>query len=349
MNGWVITLVTIGIVALSAFFVAVEFSLISAKRHRIEDAATTSRSARAALRSSAELTLLLAGSQLGITVCTLALGAITKPALHDALMPLLDTLGLSATVADVTAFVLALVIATFLHLVVGEMMPKSWAIAHPEKSATMLAIPMRGFMWVTRPILRALNASANWLLQRFGVEPVDEVATGRDPDTLRQLVEHSANVGALDAGYRMQIEGALQLRKLRLAQLVRAGRVPSALPLEANVRQVQDLARRSGHLRVLLRDGDKYPKVVHVRDTLAAPDTSEPAIEYARDTFELPGDTLVHEALATMRETQNHLVVVTEKGEPIGVVTLADILTRLLPTATASSTPGTGPITLPRA
>lgn len=343
MNGWLTVLITIAIVGLSAFFVAVEFSLISAKRHRIEDAAATSRSARAALRSSAELTLLLAGSQLGITVCTLALGAITKPALHDSLMPLLSDAGLSSRVADIGAFILALVIATFLHLVIGEMMPKSWAIAHPERSATMLAIPMRGFMWVTRPILRALNESANWLLRRVGVEPVEEVATGRDPATLRQLVEHSANVGALEAGYRMQIEGALQLRELRLHQLVRPGRTVTALPIGANVREVQDLSRRSGHLRVLLREHGHYPKVVHVRDTLAVADTSEPAIGHARDTFKLPAGMLVHEALATMRQTQSHLVIVTEQGQPIGVVTLGDILTRLLPTA--STDPTTGAIT----
>lgn len=318
MNGPTITVVTALIVGLSAFFVAVEFSLISAKRHRLEDAAATSTSARAALRNSTELTLLLAGSQLGITVCTLALGAITKPALHDTLAPLLADLGLSSRVSDIAAFVLALVIATFLHLVVGEMMPKSWAIAHPERSAMMLSIPMRGFMWLTRPVLRALNSSANWLVQR---------------------VEHSANVGALEASYRAQIEGALELRELRLRQLLRPGRTPSALPLNANVRQVQDLSRRSGHLRVLLRDKGRYPTVVHVRDTLSATDISEPALPFARPTFELAGGTLVHEALATMRETQNHLVVVTEQGRPVGVVTLSDILTRILPTAAKAQAP----------
>lgn len=337
MNGWLTVLVTVLIVGLSAFFVAVEFSLISAKRHRLEDAAATSRSARAALRSSAELTLLLAGSQLGITACTLALGAITKPALHDSLAPLLTDAGLSTRVADISAFVLALVIATFLHLVIGEMMPKSWAIAHPERSATLLAVPMRGFMWLTRPVLRALNESANWLLRRVGVEAVDEVATGQDPDALRQLVEHSANVGALEASFRTQIEGALELRELRLRQLVRPGRAPIALPATANVRQVQDLSRRSGHLRVLLRERGRYAHVVHVRDTLAAPDIGNPALPYGRPAFELPGGMPVHEVLAAMRETKNHLVIVTEQGQPAGVVTMADVLTRILPMATQSA------------
>ena len=115
-----VVLVTIGIIVLSAFFVAVEFALLAVKRHRLEDAAAKSRAARAALRNASELTVLLAGAQLGITVCTLALGAITKPAVHDWLMPVFTSIGLPEVTADVIAFVLALFIVTFLHLVIGE-------------------------------------------------------------------------------------------------------------------------------------------------------------------------------------------------------------------------------------
>src|SRR4051812_32465998 len=213
-NPWVVVPVTVLIVALSAFFVAVEFALMAAKRHRLEDAAVTSRSARAALRSSSELTLLLAGSQLGITVCTLALGAVTKPAVHHWLTPLFETWGLPLVAADIAGFVLALIIVTFIHLVVGEMAPKSWAIAHPERSATLLALPMRAFMWLFRPVLRGLNAAANGLLRKVGVEPADQVAIGHSPEALLHLVEHSANVGALDARYSAQISGALEMQRL---------------------------------------------------------------------------------------------------------------------------------------
>ena len=84
---------------------------------------------------------------------------------------------------------LELLIVTFLHLAIGEMAPKSWAITHPETSATLLAIPMRAFMWLTRPVLRALNQMANWMLRNVGVEPADQLATGQNPDDLRHLVE----------------------------------------------------------------------------------------------------------------------------------------------------------------
>ena len=114
-NPWVVAAVTVGLIASSAFFVAVEFALIAARRHRLEDAAATSGSARAALRSASELSVLLAGSQLGITVCTLALGSVTKPAVHYWLTPLFAGWGLPYWSADVIGFVLALVIVTFLH------------------------------------------------------------------------------------------------------------------------------------------------------------------------------------------------------------------------------------------
>jgi CBS domain containing-hemolysin-like protein len=337
-NPWIVLVATVAIIALSAFFVAVEFALMAAKRHRLEDAAVTSRSARAALRSASELTLLLAGSQLGITVCTLALGAVTKPAVHHWLTPLFEGWGLPLVAADIVGFVLALVIVTFIHLVVGEMAPKSWAIAHPEKSATVLALPMRAFMWVFRPLLKALNAAANGLLRKVGVEPADQVAIGHSPDALLHLVEHSANVGALDARYSAQISGALEMQRLTVRELVTPGAPLVAVRTDATAGDVREATRRSGHLRILLGvvDGEPLAGVVHVRDTLTAPDDA-PAAPFARPVFTLDADTTVHAALKLMRETRNHLAVVTDAGSVIGVITLADVLRHLFPQATTAA------------
>ncbi|NHC45240.1 CNNM domain-containing protein [Motilibacter aurantiacus] len=331
-NPWVVVPATLAIVAASAFFVAVEFAALAAKRHRLEDAAPASRSARAALRSSSELTLLLAGSQLGITAATLALGAISKPAVHHWLTPLFEDVGLPEVAADVAGFVLALVVVTFLHLVVGEMTPKSWAIAHPERSATLLALPMRGFMWVFRPLLRALNDLANRLVRAVGVEPADEVAVGHSPDALRHLVEHSANVGALDAGFSAQLAEALSMERMTVRELLGSGQALAAVPPDALVKDVRDMTRRTGHLRVLVGEPGRITAVVHVRDTLAAED-SAPAAPFARPVFTLDAGTTVHAALRQMRESRNHLAVVTDDGRVAGVVTLADVLRRLLPRA----------------
>jgi CBS domain containing-hemolysin-like protein len=327
---WVIVGATVVIVALSAFFVAVEFAALAAKRHRLEEAAPASRSARAALRNSSELTLLLAGSQLGITAATLALGAISKPAVHHWLTPLFESWGLPLVAADVIGFVLALLIVTFIHLVVGEMAPKSWAIAHPERSATLLATPMRAFMALFRPLLRALNLMANALVRRVGVEPADELAVGHTPDALRHLVEHSANVGALDASFSAQISGALALERLTVRDLVTAGAPLAVVPADATVGAVRETTRRTGHLRILLGTPTQLTDVVHVRDTLTAPDAS-PAAPLARPVFALDAATPVHAALKAMRETRNHLAVITDGGAVLGVITLSDVLRRLFP------------------
>jgi CBS domain containing-hemolysin-like protein len=329
-NPWIVLAATVVIVALSALFVAVEFAALAAKRHRLEEAAPNSRSARAALRNSSELTLLLAGTQLGITAATLALGAISKPAVEHWLTPVFESWGLPQVAAEVIGFVLALFIVTFIHLVVGEMAPKSWAIAHPERSATLLAGPMRAFMALFRPLLRLLNAAANALVRRVGVEPVDELAVGHSPDTLRSLVEHSADVGALDAAFSAQIARALELERLTLRDLVDPDASLVAVDAEASVGAVREASRRTGHLRILQGSRAGLTGVVHVRDTLTAAD-DEAASTFARPVFSLGADTTVHAALTEMRQTRTHLVVVTDADAVVGVVTLADVLRRLFP------------------
>ena len=327
-NGpWLTVAVTAVLISLSAFFVAVEFALIAARRSRLEDAAATKASARAALRSASELSLLLAGAQLGITVCTLLLGAITKPAVHYAITPWLGGFGAPSWLADVGGFVLALLIVTFLHLVVGEMAPKSWAIAHPERSAMLLAIPMRAFMFLTRPLLKALNHAANWCLCRVGVDPVDELADTQDPDTLRQLVEHSATVGTLDERYHANLTSALQLQALTIGELAPGHPGYSAVDVTASPAQIQGASKSTGHRRLVVHDGDEPVGVVHVRDSLAGRGT---AGQLMRPVLTVAAAAPVYEVLKLMRETRNHLVVVdTAAGRT--VVTLTDVLHRLLP------------------
>lgn len=330
MNTAIMLLLSALIVMLSAFFVAVEFSLIAAKRHRIEEAAATSVSARAALRSSSDITMLLAGSQLGITLCTLALGALAEPAVHDLIHPVLETAGVPETVSGVAAMLLSLFIVTFVHLVVGEMMPKSWAIANPERSAIMLALPMRGFMAVTRPALVLLNGFANWLLHRVGVEPADEVASTQDPEGLEQLVEHSADTGVLDEVHSSHLRGALALRELRLENFIRKTSKITEVPLDATVGDVWAIAQNNGHLRVLVGTRGEYVGAVHVRDTIAR-GPQEPIRDLIYEVATFDADTLVSDAMTQMREARQHLAVITKDGVFRGVVSLSDILGVLFP------------------
>jgi CBS domain containing-hemolysin-like protein len=323
--------IAFGLIALSAFFVAVEFALVAARRYRLEEAAQTSAAARAALRSARDLSLLLAGSQLGITLCTLGLGAIAKPAVHDLLMPVFESWGLPAVTADVIAFVLALAVVTFLHLVVGEMAPKSWAIAHPEKSAILLALPMRAFMKVTRPLLVGLNGIANWCLHRVGVQPVDEVAAAHDPATLRELVDHSAQAGALDRDRRDQLLTAMELDTAAVRTLVQPGAELSGVALTDRVDRICDAARHSGHLRLVVwRDSDPVG-VVHVRDALDT-DARTTAADIMRPVLTLSADKPAYAALTTMRRRRTQFALVRDGDDGLlGLVTMHDLLDRLLP------------------
>jgi len=332
-----VTLITIALIALTAFFVVIEFALLGARRHRLEERAAQSRSARAALRGMNELTLMLAGAQLGITACTFALGAITKPAVDEWLGPVFTSAGLPDWAAGGAAFALSLFVVTFLHLVVGEMAPKSWAIAHPETSAMTIGVISRAYIWLLRPLLSWVNNIANRLVRATGVEPVEAVAVGgRDIATIRQLVEHSAKVGTLEPQMQRQISGLIDLGTLPVETLLAEGTVPTQVARDATVADVRAAAVTSGHLRILvLGDRGTLPSVVHVRDALLEPD-ARPARELARAAFVLDGQTPVYEALARMRESSVQLAVVMTGSTMRGVVTLADILRLVLPVAADS-------------
>jgi CBS domain containing-hemolysin-like protein len=334
MSPLIVTLATIALIALSGFFVIIEFALLGARRHRLEELAVASPSARAALRGMNDLTLMLAGAQLGITACTFALGAVTKPAVDAWLGPVFITWGLPDWAAGATAFGLSLFVVTFLHLVVGEMAPKSWAIAHPERSALAIGLISRAYIWPLRPLLRWVNHLANRLVKASGVEPVESAAVGgRDIATIRQLVEHSARVGTLEPQMQQQISGLIDLGTMRVDTLM-PGEAPTHVTSTATVADARAAALASGHMRILmLGDDGELPRVVHVRDTLLLPD-DQPAMECARPAFVLEAPTPVYEALGRMRGASVQLAVVMDNNEVRGIISLADILKRVLPAGT---------------
>jgi len=327
-----VTIATIVLIALSALFVIIEFALLGARRHRLEELAVNSLSARAALRGMNDLTLMLAGAQLGITLCTFALGAVTKPAVDVWLGPVFIAWGLPDWAAAGTAFGLALFLVTFLHLVAGEMAPKSWAIAHPEKSALAIGVVSRIYIWPLRLLLSGVNRIANRLVKASGVEPVESAAVGgQDIATIRQLVEHSAKVGTLMPQMQQQLSGLIDLGTLAVEALLVKGEAPVYVERDATVADVRATAMETGHLRILVLGTEGIqPSVVHVRDTLLEPET-RPAHELARTAFVLDAKTPVYDALARMRTSSVQLALIVRENRLLGVVTLADILKRVLP------------------
>ena len=334
--------VSLALLAFNALFVAAEFAFVSARRHRLEEIASRSNrlirfTARSAVGGTKQLSLMLAGAQLGITLCTLGLGAVAKPAVHDLLLPVFTSWGLPALTADVVAFVVALAVVTFVHLVIGEMAPKSWAIAHPERSAILLALPMRAFMAVTRPLLVALNALANTCLRRVGVEPVDELAASHNPDDLRELVNHSAETGTLDRERHDRLVTALDLDTATLGALVRPHTAVSTVGADAGADEIREITRRTGHLRLVVRDGEQLVGVVHVRDALTAQAQTR-ARSLMRPVLTLSADEPAYAALRTMRERRTHLTLVRDGSEVVGLLTMQDLLDRLLPEPVAART-----------
>lgn len=338
MSAGAVVAITIALIALSAFFVVIEFSLMGARRHRLEQEASGSRSARAALRGMNELTIMLAGAQLGITACTFALGAVTKPAVDGWLGPVFASWGVPDWLAGSAAFALSLLFVTFLHLVIGEMAPKSWAIAHPELAAKAIALPSRGFIWVFRPFLVWVNRIANRLVARAGVEPVDRAAVGgRDADTIRQLVEHSTQAGVLEPELRTQITEVIGLQELTVGEIANPDAEPAAVGADATVADVRAAALASGHLRILVRDPDgRVTRFVHVRDTLQAADGTR-ADTFARPAYRVDAATPVYELLRDLREQRVQLAVVERAGTLLGIVTLTDVASRLLPVVAAQA------------
>lgn len=347
---WYIALpVSVLILLASAFFVIIEFALLAARRSRLETQADASRTARSALRAMNQLTVMLAAAQLGVTGATFALGAVAEPAIHHLLAPVLEAVGLPGGISSAVSFGLALFIVTFLHLVVGEMVPKSWAIAHPETAARLVAPVGNGLATVLGPLLRGINGLANAMVRLAGEEPVDRAAAGGyDADTLAQLVEHSAREGALDSESGDQLRTVISLHQATLGDVVKLGNAtPTYVRADATVADVQQAAQDSGHFRILLEPREQQPAqledgtkgiaepmlMVHVRATLLA-DADAPARELATETLQLPESTTVMQAVESMRSHSRLLAVVVADEDPSivrGVVTSEDLLDRVWP------------------
>jgi CBS domain containing-hemolysin-like protein len=319
----------------NAFFVAGEFALISAKRHRLEQsAAEGKRAARAAVAGIRELSIMLAGAQLGITLCTLGLGALAEPAVADLLDPLLIAVGIPTGVSHAIAFLISLVLVVFLHMVVGEMAPKSWAISHPERSALLLALPFRAFARAVRWILTTLNGLTNWLLRLAKVEPQDELAQAHRPEDLRMLVRQSGEHGLIPEGQQRLLTRMLQLQKTTVAQVMVPVDVVLKVSDTTTATEVEELSRRCGRSRFPVTDAaGRFVGLVHIREVVRATAADrDPAVHDLMSTpLRLGADLPVARAVTAMREHRAQLALVVAKDDDVvGIAALEDLLEELI-------------------
>ncbi|MET9778870.1 hemolysin family protein [Streptomyces sp. NPDC006367] len=314
-----------------ALFVAAEFSLTTVERGDLERAAESGeRGADGALKAVRGLTLQLSGAQLGITVTSLVIGMLAEPSLAVLLRGPLTALGLGGA-ASTVATVLGVAVSTVVLMVVGELVPKNWAISRPLAVAKVVAGPQRGFTTAFGPFIRHLNNTANRFVRRFGLEPAEELASARSPEELVALARHSAAEGALEADSAELFVRTLHLSELT-AENVMTPRVDvKALEARATAADAANLSHATGLSRFpVYRDSlDEVVGTVHIRDVLALEPqhrAATPVTELATAPLLVPDSLPADRLLERLRATRTMAVVIDEYGGTAGVATVEDIV-----------------------
>ncbi|MFJ9640839.1 hemolysin family protein [Streptomyces sp. NPDC101178] len=313
-------------------FVAAEFSLTTVERGELERAAERGdRGAGSALKAVRSLTFQLSGAQLGITVTNLVIGMLSEPSIAKLIRGPVEAAGLPPAAASTLALVIGTALSTVVLMVIGELVPKNWAISSPLSVAKAVATPQRVFTAVFRPFISHLNNTANRIVRRFGLEPTEELASARSPQELVALARHSAKEGALEAD-----TAELFVRTLNLAQLtaenVMTPRVQvTALEVRATAEDVANATRATGLSRFPVYRGslDTVVGVAHIKDVLAVPADERPrkrVSEMLREPLLVPETLTVDRLLDQLSGKLAMAVVIDEYGGTAGVVTLEDIV-----------------------
>jgi len=325
------TLVAAAVLVLAnGFFVAVEFALLASLRTRIEEESTKLRG-RLALRQMGRLGTVLAGTQLGVTLASLALGAVAEPAADRFLERVFHSVGIPESFATPLALVVALAIVVFFHLVVGEMVPKSIALAQPERTLLALSVPASGFVWFFRPVIWVLNRLAFLGSRLFGVEPADELRSTASAAELGLMLEESREEGLIEDEDHELLTAALGFLDRATSEVMvpRADIVTVTRP--ATVADAEDVMRVSGHSRLLVlgRDVDDVLGFVHAKDLMRLPlDRRDRALplDTVRMTLTVSPDSGLGDVLLAMRRARRHVAVVVADRRTVGMVTMEDVL-----------------------
>ena len=332
MSDSVAMLVAVLLLVANASFVGAEFSLISARRDRLEGMAEKGvAGARTVIRAGEHLSLMLAAAQLGITVCSLGLGSLGEPAVAHQLERVFDPLGVPETLLHPIAFVLALGVVTVLHILIGEMVPKNIAIAGPERTALWMVPPLVVWMRAVRPVIWLLNWIANHVLRAFGVEPKDELDTAYTPDQLANMIAESSHEGLLDSQEQRRLTQTLATVEQTVADVLVPIERVTTVPAEPVLGDIERAVVATGFSRYPLRAGDgRFVGYLHVKDVLDLagedPDTPVP-VASVRPLPEVPANAKLDEALAGLRRSRSHLArAVGPGGATVGVVALEDLV-----------------------
>lgn len=335
MTGWYLLIAGLLLLA-NGFFVGAEFALTAARRAKIERlAAQGSRQARAARASMEQLSFTLSGAQLGITMASLGLGYVAEPALARLFEAGLGRV-VPANLSHTTALVIALTIVVFLHMVVGEMVPKNIAIARPEESALWVAGPFRVYGAVFRPIIWALNAMANGILRLLRVEPRDRLALAHSADDIAAMVATIRRAGVIEEHEHRLLWSALHLSERDAAEVMVPRPEMVVVSATSTPSEVERSVVSTGHSRFpVYGEGiDEVKGFLHAKDLLGVPAEGfqRPiSPDLIRPMLVVPESGKLDRLLLEMRGKGNHMaLVIDEHGGTAGLVTLEDIVEELV-------------------
>ncbi|GAB2555685.1 hemolysin family protein [Leucobacter ruminantium] len=335
MSDWMGIVWLVVLLIANAFFVGAEFAVISARRSQIEPRAEAgSKRARTALYAMEHATLMLATSQLGITVCSLLILNVSEPAIHHLLEGPLAWTGLSPEVVSVTAFVLTLVLVSYLHVVFGEMVPKNAAFSMPDQAVLLLAPPLVAVSRLLRHVIAALNAVANGTLRLFGVEPKSETTSTYTLEEVASIVSHSTREGVLE-DRSGALTAAFEFTTKRARDLLVPFERLVVLPAGSTPEDVEAAVARHGFSRYPIADSDGgLDGYVHIKDLvrLGEDRISQPIPQKRiREMMTMHADTELEDVLARMQERGIHLArIYDSEGTALGVVFLEDVIEELV-------------------
>lgn len=340
MSDWAGIAWLVVLLAFNAFFVGAEFAVISARRSQIEPLAEKgSRAAKTALYAMEHATLMLATSQLGITICSLLILNVSEPAIHHLLAGPLGLTNLAEGTVDLIAFLIALLLVSYLHVVFGEMVPKNLAFSVPDRAVLMLATPL---VWVSKlfhPVIVSLNWIANHAVRLFGVEPKNEAASTFTLEEVTTIVNQSRIEGILDdaAG---TVSAALEFTDKKASDIAVPLTQLVTLPESVTPAEIERAVAKYGFSRYVIVDAEGMPLgYVHLKDILRAAEGPDAATDVVRP---IPGkrihqmvpvleSTDLEDALALMRRAGRHLARVRDaNGETTAVLFLEDIIEELI-------------------
>lgn len=332
---WLNLLFAIALLAGNAFFVGAQFALIAVRPDQIEPHANAgSRRARITAGQMRSLPTMLAGSQLGIAACSLALGAVTEPAAASLITNGFDLVGIPAALLHPVALALALVVVAYFHMVIGEMVPKNLALAGPVRAALLLGPPMAGWVRATRPVLRLLNAASNVVLAVWKIAPREEMINTYGPTELADMIAESTAEGFLDPDERQRLVRALALgRRTARNVMIPLNRLVT-VTTSVTPAQLERLVADTGFSRFpVLSPGDggadrgELAGFLHAKDILdlAQLDAPVPAHRYRPMTV-IDGNLPLSQTLAALRRAGGHLGRVVDAGRTIGAIALEDVI-----------------------